>query len=191
MPQVPSPDFGSFGRYKETPVAEMSPEEREAYDFTVELRGLVPGPHKIWLANPRLSKTIVPIGRYYQKDSSLSKAEIEITTNLINGKWQSSYANSEHEIIGEVQGKLAPDKVRALIANLPTSFEDAREQIVYELVSTLIQPRIVPQGLFQRARMLIGDQGIVDVTMLIGWFTCVSLTLNAYDVPADARGLDQ
>jgi len=26
---------------------------------------------------------------------------------------------------------------------------------------------------------------------LIGWFTMVSMTLNAYDVPANATGLDQ
>ncbi len=31
----------------------------------------------------------------------------------------------------------------------------------------------------------------VDVTMLMGWFTGVSLTLMAYDVPSDAIGLDQ
>jgi len=31
-----------------------------------KLRGLVPGPHKIWLANPALSRTIVPTGGYFQ-----------------------------------------------------------------------------------------------------------------------------
>lgn len=191
MAKLPEPAFGSFGRYKETPVDRMSPDEKDAYDFTMKLRGLVPGPHKIWLANPTLARTIVPIGAYFQKESSLTKAEIEITTNLINGKWLASYSSFEHEVIGEQQGKLPPKKIQALIANLPTSFEDEREQIVYELVSTLIKPRIVPQGMYQRAETLIGDRGIVDVTMLIGWFTGVSLTLNAYDVPANAVGLDQ
>ena len=53
-------DFGTFGRFVETPVGEMSPDMREAYAFTRELRGLVPGPHKIWLAKPTLSKTMRP-----------------------------------------------------------------------------------------------------------------------------------
>jgi hypothetical protein len=30
--------------------------------------------------------------------------------------------------------------------------------------------------------------GIVDVTVLMGWFTAASLTLMAYDVPSDAGG---
>jgi 4-carboxymuconolactone decarboxylase len=31
----------------------------------------------------------------------------------------------------------------------------------------------------------------VDVAVLIGWFTMVCMTLNVYDVPANATGLDQ
>jgi 4-carboxymuconolactone decarboxylase len=98
-------------------------------------------------------------------------------------------SNSEHEQIGQVAGGLAPQKVQALIAGLPTSFDDPRQQVVYELSSALIGPRVVPQGLYQRARELLGDKGIVDVTVLLGWFTGVSLTLAAYDVPSNAMGL--
>ena len=186
-----NPDFGSFGRFHETPVAEMAPEMKGAYDFTMKLRGQVPGPHKIWLANPKLSETIVPTGAYYQTKSSLSKAEIEIVTNVINSRWLAAYSNYEHEKIGEAAGHLPPEKVEALVANLPTSFDNPRQQVVYELATTLAQPRVVPVGLFTRAKELICEAGIVDVTVLMGWFTAVSLTLNAFDVPSNAVGLEQ
>jgi len=184
-------DFGTFGRYIETPVGQMSPEMRDAYDFTIGLRGLVPGPHRIWLANPKLSKTIVPTGAYYQKHSTLTKAEIEIVTNLITARWLSAYASYEHEKIGEAQGRLPAETVERLIAGLPVSFEDAREEVVYQIASALVTPRLVPLGLYRRAKALIRDAGIVDVTVLIGWFTMVSATLSAFDVPANAVGLDQ
>ena len=186
-----NPDFGTFGRFQETPVNDMSPEMKDAYDFTMKLRGLVPGPHKIWLANPTLSKTIVPTGYYYQKLSTLKKAEIEIVTNIINGQWRAAYGNYEHEKIGEEQGHLEPKRVQALIAGLPTSFTDSREQVVYELASALAAQRMIPTGLYKRAKESLGDAGIVDVTVLMGWFTMVSLTLMAFDVPANAVGLPQ
>ena len=44
---VDNPDFGTFDRFVETPVAEMSPDMKDVYDFTMQLRGQVPGPHKI------------------------------------------------------------------------------------------------------------------------------------------------
>ena len=184
-------DFGTFGRFVETPVGEMGAEMRSAYEYTLKLRGLVPGPHKVWLANPTLSRTIVPTGAYFQTESSLTKAEIEIATNVINGRWGAAYANYEHERIGVEQGHLEPEQVAALIAERPTSFDDPRQQIVYELAATLASARAVPLGLFRRARDLLGDAGIVDVTALMGWFTAVCLTLMAYDVPSNATGLDQ
>jgi 4-carboxymuconolactone decarboxylase len=82
-------------------------------------------------------------------------------------------------------------QVERLIARLPTAFEDPRQQVVYELVSALVAPRIVPHGLFRRAKHLLGEDGIVDVTVLLRWFTAVSLTLAAFDVPANATGLGQ
>ena len=184
-------DFGTFGRFKETPVADMPSNMKAAYDFTMKLRGLVPGPHKIWLSNPKLSETIVPTGAYFQTQSTLTKAEIEIVTNIINSRWLAAYSNYEHEKIGEDAGHLPPEKVQALIADLPADFDDVREQVIYELALTLAKPRIVPAGLFQRAKELIGEAGIVDVTTLMGWFTMVSLALNAFDVPSDAVGLKQ
>ncbi len=186
-------EFGSFGRYRETPVAEMPADMKEAYDFTMSLRGLVPGPHRIWLANPGLSKTIVPTGQYYQKQSTLTKAEIEIVTNLVNARWLSAYASYEHEKIGETQGQLDPDKVQRLIAGLPVSFDDPRQEVIYQVAQALVQPRLVSLGLYRKARALIGDAGLVDVAVLIGWFTMVCMTLAVYDVPAiaDAIGLDQ
>ena len=183
--------LGTFGRFAETPVSEMDTDTKSAYDFTLKLRGLVPGPHKIWLANPALSQTIVPTGAYFQKHSTLSKAEIEIVTNVINGRWRAAYANHEHEKIAVEQGHLAPQKVAALIAGLPTGFGEPREQVVYELASALAAERVIPLDLLDRARGLLGDAGIVDLTVLMGWFTMVCLTLMTYDVPSDAVGLDQ
>lgn len=183
-------DFGTFGRFTETPVDRMSPDMKAAYEFTRELRGLVPGPHKIWLANPKLSRTIVPTGAYFQKESTLTKAEIEIVTNLINSHWGAAYSNYEHEIISEKFGGLDPLKVQALIIGLPTSFDNPRQQVIYELTSALVASRVVPLGLYRRAKDLLGEAGIVDVTVLLGWFTAVSLTLAAFDVPANAVGLE-
>ena len=102
---------------------------------------------------------MVPLGAYYQGHSSLSKAEIEIATNLTNCRWLAAYSNYEYEIIGEKEGDLPPIKVQALIAGLPTSFEDPRQQVVYGVTSALVALRVVPTGLYRRAVKLLGDTG--------------------------------
>ena len=121
----------------------------------------------------------------------MTKAEIEIVTSIINGRWRAAYSTYEHEKIGEQQGHLPAGKVDRLIAGLPTSFDDPRQQVTYELASALAAARVIPVGLFHRAQDLLGDEGIVDVTALMGWFTTVSLTLIAYDVPSSAEPFDE
>ena len=182
-------EFGTSGRYTEIPLDRMTPAQRTAYDQTVKARGQVPGPYKIWLQNDALETALVPIGVYYQEKMTLSEAEREIVTNLINGRWgAAAYSSYEHEQIGRSAG-LPDDKVAALIAGLPVASEDARQQIVRDVASTLIAGRRLPQALFDRAVELLDHCGLTDVTVLIGYFTGVSLTLIAYDVPSDATGL--
>ena len=183
--------FGTFGRYTEIPVDEMTPEQERGYESVVRARGQAPGPYKIWLQNAGLMEIMVPMGVYFQEGHcSLSSAEREIANNLINGKWLAAYSNFEHEIIGEQAG-LPSEKVQALIAGLPTSFEDPRQQVIYEMTVALIAPRVVPTGLYERAVKLLGHAGLTDLSVLIGYFTCVSMTLRAYDVPSDAVGLER
>ena len=182
-------DFGTFGRYREPPLKDMTVEQRRAYALTVRERGQVPGPYKIWLQNPALVEVMVPLGKYFQGASSLAKPEVEIATNLVNARWLAAYSNYEHETIAEEAGGLPAEKVEALIAGLPTSFEDLRQQVVYEIASALVAPRVVPTGMYRRAVELLGHAGLTDLTVLLGYFTCVSLTLRAYDVPSDAVGL--
>jgi 4-carboxymuconolactone decarboxylase len=138
----------TFGRYAEIPPEQFSPKQKEAYDYIVRERGMCPGPYRIWLQNPELLKAMTPIGVYYQKKLQISRQEHEIVTNCINGKWATAgYSNREHEEIAEKAG-LPAEKVQALIAGLPTSFEDLRQQVIYEITQTLIASRHVPQGLY-------------------------------------------
>ena len=133
----------------------------------------------------------MPVGAYYQKQSTLTKAEIEIVTVLTTARWRSAYGTYEHEKIAEKLGQIPAKTTESLIAGLPAEFSDPRQQVVYELASALVAPRILPVGLYKRAKEALGDAGLVDVAVLIGWFTMVCMTLNAYDVPANATGLDQ
>lgn len=182
--------FGTFGRFKEHLPEQMSDDERKAYDLVKGARGIVPGPYKIWVRNLKLTEVMVHMGNHYQAQHTLSKAEIEIAVILTNGRWMAAYSSYEHEWMAEILGGLPAEKVQALIAGLPVSFEDARQQVIYDISSALLAPRLVPVGLYQRAVDTLGHDGLTDVIAFIGYFTTVSLTLRAYDVPAEAIGLD-
>ena len=74
---------------------------------------------------------------------------------------------------------------------MPTSFDDKREQVIYEMATCLATSRWVSKGLYDRAVEALGHVGITDVITLMGFYTSVSMTLAFYDVPAGAEGLQR
>ena len=183
-------DTPTFGRYAEIPLAKMTPEQREGYRFLVDgPRGRLPGPYKIWVHNPKLVHAAAPIGQHFTPDqSSLSEREREIAVVVITSTWHSAYPTAAHERRGKEVGLPAPT-VEAMVAGLPVTFPDAREQVVYEMAMALAHGRLVPQGLYDRAVKVLGHESITDVIVLMGYYTAVSLTMNFYAVPAGSPGL--
>ena len=182
-------DNPTFGRYTEIPYDQMTPEQQEAYRSLLESRGgRLPGPTKIYVENPKLAKVIGPFGAHFRKGYSLSEREREIVVCIVNSKWHSAYPTSSHERSAKAAG-LPHDKVEALLCGLTTSFDDKREQVVYEMATCLINSRWASRGLFDRAIEALGHVGITDVITLMGHYTSTSMTLAFYDVPAGATGM--
>jgi 4-carboxymuconolactone decarboxylase len=180
----------TFGRYAEIPFDRMTPEQQEGYRFLVDgPRGRLPGPYKVWVHNPKLVHAAAPLGQHFMPgQSSLSEREREIAVLVITSKWHSAYPNNAHEKRGKEVG-LPAAAVEAIIAGLPASFAHEREQVVYEVAMALAGERLVPQGLHDRAVKLLGHESITDMIVLMGYYTCVALTMNFYAVPPGSPGL--
>ena len=79
---------------------------------------------------------------------------------------------------------MPPKMIDAVISELPATFANEREQVIYEMAAALANSRWISQGLYDRAVKVLGHTGITDVTVLIGFYTAVSLTVGFYDVLA-------
>ena len=180
----------TFGRYAEIPVDKMTPEQQEGFKSLMESRGRLPGPAKIYVHNPKLAKVLGPLGAHFRGPYSLSEREREIAVCIVNSKFHTAYATNAHERAAKAAG-LASDKVEAILSGLQTSFDDKREQVVYEMAICLVNSRWVSKGLFERALEALGHVGITDVIALMGYYTTVAMTLAFYDVPAGATGLER
>lgn len=184
----------TFGRYAEIPLNKMTAEQRSGYDAIMRDRGMCPGPYKIWVENPHVMNLMVPLGIYYRTGSNLSETEREIAVVLMVAKWGAAFAISEHEWIAEgtsgySKAGLPAENVERMIAGLPVSFEDSRQRLVYEVASALIQSRYVPKGLYDRAVKELGNNGVTDLAIIMGYFTMVAFTLMFHDVPSFAEGM--
>jgi 4-carboxymuconolactone decarboxylase len=102
-------------------------------------------------------------------------------------KWGSAYPTNSHERRGKEVG-LPAAVVEAIVAGRPASLTDEREGVVYDVALALAGGRLIPQDLYDRAVKALGHDGVTDMIVLMGYYTCVSLTMNFYAVPASGGG---
>jgi 4-carboxymuconolactone decarboxylase len=63
------------------------------------------------------------------------------------------------------------------------------ERLVYEVARSLHERHELSSELYRRAVERFGERGLVDIIGVIGFYTMVSMTLNAFLVPA--TGVDR
>jgi 4-carboxymuconolactone decarboxylase len=187
----------TFGRYAEIPVDQMTAEQKEGYRFLVDgPRGRLPSPYKVWVHNPKLLRAAAPLGEHFTPGhSSLTEREREIAVIVITSKWHSAYPAAAHEKRGKEVGLPVP-AVESMMAGLPASFSDLREQVVYELATTLADGRLVSQGLYDRAVKALGHESITEWTAIAAtrvrtiWTSTASPSSTRWCVviPCTARG---
>jgi 4-carboxymuconolactone decarboxylase len=183
-------DTATFGRYTEIPYERMTPEQQEGLRFMLEKRGRLPGPAKIYVHNPNLAKAIAPLGAHFRKTHSLTEREREIVVCVVTSHCRSAYPTNAHERAAKTSG-LPAEQVDAILSGLPTSFADAREQLLYEMAICLTKGRWVSKGLYERAVEVLGHVRITDAIVLMGSYTATSMALAFYDVPAGATGMER
>ena len=180
----------TVGRFAEIPSNQYTPEQQEAYRTAIDAEGLKPGaalpsaPLKIWMSNPKLVKAVAPLIWYFHPGHfSLSPRERELVVCILTSKWHTPYTIYAHETFAKGAG-MPPEMIDAVISGLPASFANEREQVIYEMATALANSRWISKGLYDRAVKALGHTGITDVTVLMGFYTAVSLTVGFYDVPA-------
>ena len=79
------------------------------------------------------------------------------------------------------------DRVVAAVQRGETpSFEADDEALVYTFARQLVTGGRVDDATYAAAVGLLGHRGVVELVSLCGYYTLVSFTLNAFDVPLPA-----
>jgi 4-carboxymuconolactone decarboxylase len=168
---------------------QLNPAQIEVYNsISSGARGGVRGPFKVLLHSPELAKRVEQLGLYVRFQCKVPERLRELAINIVSYRWRASYEWYAHAPLAQKQG--VPEHVLEAIGTgqRPDFTEDA-DAIVYEYVTELLETRQVSKPTFQRASALLGDQGLVDLTGLVGYYTLLALTINAFEVeiPEDAN----
>jgi 4-carboxymuconolactone decarboxylase len=165
------------------PLAQMTPEQRAAHDAIVAgPRGSVPGPLRVWLVNPPLAEAAQRLGAYCRYGSHLPPRLSELAILITGAFWRSGYEWVEHLPIA-LRAGIDPAVAEAIRTGATPVFASEDEAALHAFAQELLRTRRVSDATYARAVAALGREGVVDLVGILGYYTLISLTINAFEVP--------
>ena len=143
-------------------------------------RGRVPAPLRAWLHSPEMGDRAQHLGAFLRYDTSLGPALSELAILVTARFWTSQYEWYAHK---KEALKAGVDRaIVAAIANRQSPELDPRQRAVYEYAMALHVSHQVPEPVHQAAIAALGETGTVELVGLLGYYTLVAMTLNAFGI---------
>ena len=134
------------------------------------------GPYNPLLRSPVLGQRMFDLLYYLRWNSSVPLRLNEFAILIIGRQWRSQVEWFAHAPLA-VKAGLSPDIVADLKAQKRPGNMQADEAIVYDFVTELMATHRVSDATFARAKQILGEQQVVDLTSVAGTYVTVAMLL--------------
>lgn len=172
-----------MGRLHLPAVDEMTPDQRKVYDEVVSgPRGRLVGPLRAVIHSPELATRWSRLGEFLRYSTLLPARLNELAIIVIGRHWNSQLEFLIHAEAAKVAG-LGAECIEAIRLGKAPVFTDDEEREIYDYARLLVQTGTVPDDVHEAIVARWGPRGAVELTGVIGYYTMVSMTLNAHGIP--------
>lgn len=145
------------------------------------------GPLGMWMYSPELAEGAWQLRQRVRYGTAKDQRLTELTIISTAREISNQYEYSAHEPLGRVAG-LEEEIMEFVKYRRPMSEADdvagmgETEKLIIQFTREVISEPKVSQETFARAIDLLGAEGVMDLTGLIGYYNLVAMTLKAFDV---------
>ena len=134
------------------------------------------GPYNPLLRSPVLGQRMFDLLHYLRWETSVPLELNEFAILIIARQWRSQVEWFAHAPLS-VKAGLSPDIVAELKAGNRPSNMPPEEAVVYDFVTELTTKHVVSDETFERAKKLLGEQQVVDLTTVAGTYISIAMVL--------------
>jgi 4-carboxymuconolactone decarboxylase len=134
------------------------------------------GPYNPLLRSPVLGQKMFDLLYYLRWQTSVPLKLNEFTILIIGRQWRSQVEWFAHAPLA-IEAGLSPAIVAELKINKRPSNMPPEESVVYDFVTELTTKHVVSDETFNRAKELLGEQQVVDLTAVAGTYVTLAMIL--------------
>lgn len=140
------------------------------------------GPFNAWMRSPEFGMRLQAVGEHLRFKSSIPKHLNELAILITAREWTSQYEWYAHHALAMKAG-LDPQIADAVAEGKRPESMKEDEAAIYEFCIQLHRGKKVDDANFKRVKDLFGEQGVIDLVGISGYYVAVSMTLNVAQVP--------
>jgi 4-carboxymuconolactone decarboxylase len=171
-----------MARYRTLSPAAMNPAQKEVLDEIIGgKRGRFGGPFELLIRSPEVCRHLQRLGEYLRWGSSLSPALSELAICLTARHIRANYEWHAHCPLALEAGVPAV-AMEAIRTGGTPQFAAKDQALVYKIVTELIDTKRLSDASFNEAIAAFGEQGVVELGTIIGYYTAIGNALNVFEV---------
>ncbi len=164
-------------RFPQLAMEQLSEQQRPLGEAIMKVSSVgLGGPYNLMLRSPVLGQRMFDMFHYLRWETSVPLKLNEFAILIIARQWRSQVEWLAHAPLA-IKAGLSPDIVAELKTSKRPSNMPPEESAVYDFVTELTTRHEVSDETFSRAKALLGEQQIVDLTAVAGSYITAAMIL--------------
>ena len=157
-------------------------QKKGAEELVAGPRGSLVGPFVPLLRSPELMSRLQKTGEYLRYNTKLGSSISEFIILVTARQWTQQFEWDVHYPLALKAGVNAETVAAVAEGRHPTGMS-ADEEIVYDFLAELRQNQSVSDATYLRAIKRFGEQGVIDMVGIAGYYTMLAMIMNVARTP--------
>ncbi len=173
-------------RFPPMPADQMTDVQKKVVaDIVAGPRGSFVGPFVPLLRSPELENRLQKVGEYLRFGAAIGRRNTEFVILITARNWSQQFEWGQHATIAQKEG-IKPETIAAIAdGRRPANMTD-EEDMLYNFADELLRNKTVSEPTFARVKAKFGEQGVIDMTGLMGYYTTLAMIMNVAQTPGEA-----
>jgi len=172
-----------MARYHDIVPSAMTPSQRRVHDLIIAgRRGRFGGPFQLLVRAPEICEHTAKLGEHLRWGTSLPDRLSELAIITTARFWRAQYEWFAHAPLAEKAG-VPSAAVEAIRNDEKPNFIQKDETLVHQICVELFTTQRLSDATFNEAVAMLDETGLIEVIAIIGYYTLIGNTLNAFQVP--------
>jgi 4-carboxymuconolactone decarboxylase len=159
---------------------QVSAKDHATVDAIVKSRGGIQGPFTMFLHSPELAGRVAHLGAYVRFEGSLDMRVRVLAAMTVAREFDAMYVWGAQA--GSARKQNVPESTIAAIRDRKTGGLPPEDAQIVDFTRTLLQKHRVDDATAKALRARFGDDGFLQLTGAIGYYSLLAMTVNACEL---------